>query len=327
MAKKKKKKASKKFSKTAVAKKRVYRADEGSGAGGKHPIPGLSESNFVGSLSSGVSIYEADVVREIALPWYGTSPGNRNERHVDYVIRMLDSELWRPIASMPFMFDRLNRLRNGHTRCLGVIRSGLVMPRQVIYVGVTDEDVLVADGGTSRSVADGLRILGYKNLTLLASSVTQLFAYENGDMAAKSPPKICTLDAQDVMSRHPDLENSLKFGLLCRDLFPGSVVSFLHYLLSEKSSREKADEFFTKLGTGEDLKSKDPILVLRTKMQRLIQKDRTPPQSYVKKAMIIKTWNAWLEGRRISRMAIPKDEELTKRGFPKPRFRMPKKKK
>ena len=66
---------------------------------------------------------------------------------------------------------------------------------------------------------------------------------------------------------------------------------------------EESDEFFNGLSTGEDLKAGNPILALHRRLCSLAAHKATRPYQRDLLALYVKAWNAYVEGRPISKLS------------------------
>lgn len=92
---------------------------------------------------------------------------------------------------------------------------------------------------------------------------------------------------------------------------PVSTLGMVYFILSKKNAT-KCDEFFNKLAQGIDLAESNPIRHLREKLMKdSLNKSKLNQRD--KAALLIYTWNNFVQGKRISQLLLPKNYT-----FPKP---------
>jgi len=87
---------------------------------------------------------------------------------------------------------------------------------------------------------------------------------------------------------------------------PSAIGAVMYFVL--KHDRTKAMEFYNAVLTGENLRRGDPRLSLRNFFINRPAGQR--PNARVQLALLIKTWNAWVEGRELLTLKFMDNEEF-----------------
>lgn len=188
------------------------------------------------------------------------------------------------------------RLLNGQHRIHGVINSGTGI-WTVLVTGVPDEYFSTIDGGKSRNFADILTINKDVNANNLASSVSRLAEYMQDASQLGSGYPFSNAELFAVREISPDLVDSVRLSLHLSSVIAPSRFAWLHYLAKDTCSH-KLEEFMVGLKTGEMLPADSPIYLLRA---RLVANRSAKAKLKGRElfALLIKAWNAHLEGKAL----------------------------
>ena len=197
------------------------------------------------------------------------------------------------------VFDADGKLIDGQHRLLACSKSGINL-RAVVVRGVSDDSKYSIDTGAKRNFADVLHYLGYTDRNQLAAVVRFCWSYETGNILSGIPPTHQEL--LSFLEENPDLPVSqrkmgtikLPYGCI------KTVVSAIHYY-SRKGMPGEATAFASTLRDFNGLAPGDPIHRLITWLQWNDAGSRTSPPIVVQ-GVVIKAWNAHIEGRTISNL-------------------------
>lgn len=204
-------------------------------------------------------------------------------------------------------------LVDGQHRLQAVIISGRPIQSLVVR-GVEEKAFDTIDQGKKRSIGDMLAREGEKHYVILATACKFVWCYEHRGMTGVDGGRIRELFtptiAQQVLAAHPGLRSSADFISPHKNdlnVSAGMAVA-IHYFAS-KTDSEKADEFFTKLATGENINRNDAVYVVR---QRLIKNrnDQSKLRQHVLAAFVVKGWNAYIRGQRIGTLKWTDNENF-----------------
>ena len=224
----------------------------------------------------------------------------RSKRVALYAQQMRDGQ-WKLTAEMVSL-ARCGLLNNGQHRLRAIIEAGVTVKMRMAFGEARDVfDVL--DTGAVRGGGDSLHIKGYKNTNLLASSA-RIYRI----ITSSTPNRNLALTNTEVLAvleAHPRLETATTWGarVAYRLKASGSALTAAFYLISERSaSARRLDAFIESLATGTELRSRDPILVLREGLlsrQLEVARDGTGKNAMVTAAVIL-AWNRWVRGKTCS---------------------------
>jgi hypothetical protein len=215
------------------------------------------------------------------------------------------------ITAQGVSFDKEGFLDNGQHRLTAIVESGIPAFMSVSF-GHAPEAFTVLDTQSPRTAGDVLQIGGEKFSKHLASSCRMLKVIESG--MPRGNLSFDNDEIRELLNDYPSLRDSCAIGHGTAIKNKSAPTPFIvaHYLISQTTRPNgKVSEFFEKLGEGIGLNSKsDPILVLRKKLATRPGKGQWGSRIEVA-AFIIKAWNQWVRGRRMTSLNW-KDGE----GFP-----------
>ena len=232
--------------------------------------------------------------------------GDAPQRNLDraWVLSLADDirgGRWNPQVCDPIVFDDKSNRVNGKHRCAAVIDADLAVVVPVLY-GVSGCP-LEQDDGRGRSFADQLKMehaAYYKDL----ATTTRLVALYEGRGSKHYwmyGGKISKAKLRDTLKRNPRIRDAV--GATCalhgiREVDAVSRLAFVRFLTQDKHPGACID-FFEKLATGANCEADEPVVTLRNALLRNKGASRKAPRA-VTLAWIVKSWNAHIQGRRIS---------------------------
>lgn len=227
----------------------------------------------------------------------------RNRQVSEDLVRKYASDMqggrWLPTGDS-IKFDKAGNLIDGQHRLEAVKQSGMVIGFVVVRNLEADAQMVI-DTGRPRRVFDNLKMLGFTDHATVSATVSEIYRWENGLYAARQGSKFgpTTLQALDVLDRHPDLlpwTRKARAGYLTFRGLPASLGASLGYVFNAINPAE-AEWFFERFWSGTNLSEGNPVLALRNVTgNAMLREGRRPPTPYYR-AITIKAWNAHLEGR------------------------------
>lgn len=230
-----------------------------------------------------------------------------------YVAAMLDGR-WHS-STDAIGFDTDGNLINGQHRLTAIIESGMTI-EMLVAENVPAEMMPLIDRGRPRTNANSLHIAGFENAGVLAPFVKLIYQYENMSPKNKSGIGAAThLDDEVLIGRitsdpaiivaaafvdTPEMRDGL------RGIAKLHHAALVHYMGS-KTSPEKVVPFLTELASGENLQAGSPVLALRKQMINQVVGHRMPATQTL--ALLIRAWNAYEDGRNISKVQWRKSRE------------------
>jgi hypothetical protein len=242
----------------------------------------------------------AKITPSIALKMLDESENYRltDVRRVSAYTAVMGKDDWE-VNGETIKLDNDGRAVDGKHRLEACIKSKAPFT-SLIVLGV--EDVLEADRGKPRSLADHLNRLGYKNRTHLAAAICFVYRWEAAKtlytQAVDTYPTIAQAD--DVLSRHPDLELFVHMARRTSRVTGPSTIASVAYVGSLVADVDAtvAEEWIDGIACGVEGNHRDPRHVLREMLlqdkaqaSRAVKARRTYKE---KLAICIKAWNAFV---------------------------------
>ena len=200
-----------------------------------------------------------------------------------------------------------DRLIDGQHRLKACVESNT--PFETILVeGVVNDVFDTKDVGKRRSISDILSIAGERYTIPLAASINKCIAYEdyaNGKYTINANRVKTAIEIEQWLEANPRIRNSVE--LLYKDskyqISPinRTLLIATHYLACERGNCEAADEFVYKCATGVHIGEDDPIFKLRVAVTAEVKLSRRM-NVYDQWGMLIKTWNAYINNKKIKRL-------------------------
>lgn len=196
---------------------------------------------------------------------------------------------------------------DGQHRLLASVNTGMPFDT-VLITGLPAATRDTMDQGKSRTVADVLALNGYWNVNELAAIVSGIIqAEERGIFSAVSGKLSGSVTAQQVvgkLTREPSLVDVMRSVGTMKKFLTVRVAGILRYSF-DQIDIDDSEDFFTKLRTGEGLRSGDPLLALRVSLlamhdHRGYRGHRDPIRM---SGVTIKAWNAYRDGATIERLS------------------------
>lgn len=188
---------------------------------------------------------------------------------------------------------------DGQHRLAAIVESRVSVTMMVVGnlpAGVQD----VVDGGARRKFGDVLQLRGERNYITLAAVVRRVWYWKTGLRTNTGNYSPSTSQLLALLEEHPEIRDSVDAVRLIASSTPisGSILGLTHWLFSALDA-EDATDFFTRLGDGVNLDADHPIYVLRKTMAEH-HTVKTRMVDAVVIAYVIKSWNAYRDGRTIT---------------------------
>lgn len=234
-----------------------------------------------------------------------------NRRWVDTIVQMMSTGDWKENGeSIKFTKpdkDGNEKLLDGQHRLNAIIK--LDKPVDILVIrGLDKEAFQTIDAGKKRTAADCLSIAGYKQTTTLAAALRTLYLYRLDYTFQTHRKTVPTLEIFRLLEEHPEIQESVNIGHKGRLVISGSLLVFLHYLVSRKLPTE-ADEFILKLTEGVSMVKGDPILTFRDRIFRYKAANVRVRKDFLI-GMLFKTWNYWIAGEHIEKLRYTPGEDF-----------------
>lgn len=208
------------------------------------------------------------------------------------------------------------RLIDGQKRLMAVVKSGITARFDIAF-GAPDDSFDLIDIGEKRTAGHIFAIHGVPNWTLAAAATGIVVNYEAGTtqsgVTANSYGRRSSKALYNEYQARPDLPRSIPFGRLFATnagIAPPALMTALHYICA-KHNRAQADEFFTKLATGENINRKDAVFYLRKRLLGNKGLERLSRVAIF--ALTLKAWNAMRGARPVGGLTYNPDREVMPR--------------
>lgn len=252
------------------------------------------------------------ITPEMAQTLFDKSIGNRNlnSNFISRLSGFIKEGKWMN-NGQPIIISSDGRLLDGHNRLQAIARAGIPVEMEVV-TGIDRNVFPTIDSGKARNAADGLAILKYEYPALLASTVSNIIAFQRNSWTNDKltyTSKLASFGARRLITVE-DLhrfieENNYRlyyvgydrtgphnFGKMSKWL-----VNFIHYQFSQINP-EEANQFMFLYKTLDKLEYEHPISLVRAKLDKIFN-DRLRKSS--DKEIIIymfRAWNDWRNGNR-----------------------------
>ena len=243
------------------------------------------------------------ITPEMASEYLERNTHNRplRQRRVDQLVAAIQRGEW-ILNGDAIRFDSNGVLADGQHRLWAIFSSGVACESLVVE-GLDEEAQHTMDTGARRTLKDTLQLKGHNSPQVLAAAINYLWKMEQNRVRENSV-KPTIAQALALLDLNPALPDSVPVANRFNDRFRGStgMIASLHYTFATIDS-ELADSFFTTLIKGTNLNDKDPIYLLRSILERQVAAGPgSRSQAVVTHALIVKAWNAWVNGEQLQRL-------------------------
>lgn len=247
------------------------------------------------TISADVEVIDPDEAEEII-------GGNVNNRHVrkskvTRYARAILSEQW-TLNGETVKISDTGKLLDGQHRLLAVIEAQ--HPAAFVVVrGLSESAQETVDIGDKRTLADTLMLRGEPNANNLAAALMTAYRISRGSMNHGIVSWPTNQDLLDYLEENPRIRQSATANFQAHKnalRYPPSQAWALHFLMSEASSGEEADAFWSGVFDGVGLDDASPILTLRNFLIRDLSERRRAAVKF-RLAVTIKAWNAVRAGK------------------------------
>ena len=245
-----------------------------------------------------------DIVAEVvtitpqeATNWLRCNEHNRPVRkgHVNFLANEIKNGNWQVNGQAIVIADN-EQVLDGQHRLLAIIEAGQPIKSLVVY-GITPEAFSTIDTGAVRSSADALYLHFHDHpigiVKAVATAVPWLKQLERGALRTGGSSRVSNTQVIVYAQDHPSLfERAARLQSFPKDNRPLSLgVGTALYEYLGRRDEDKADDFFEKLYTGENIERTDVEFVLRAAFQKDYQRITSKLPMHIKVRMVIKGWN------------------------------------
>ena len=260
--------------------------------------------------SYALAVKVTEITPELAAVWLGQNTGNRNAKPtaIDKYGRDMQAGAWL-LTGEPIIFDSDGTLRNGQNRLRACVHANVPFTSLVVW-GIDPDAFAEIDRNIPRTVADVLKIAGEPDAARKCAVLSYIWREAKFNTLRAGGKRVMTVhDAQDMLAHYPEVTNALDWYKPLGKAFikPTALGPYLFWRLS-RINPIKAEEFFTQVASGENLKTGDAIHSLRTVLtEGAVNKARRSEydQDYVR-YLVITAWRFWNANKQITPVALRK---------------------
>lgn len=257
-----------------------------------------------------------DVSPELAAQWLTRNTNNRplSKNTVQQLAGQIQRGEWQ-LTHQGIAFDEDDVLIDGQHRLAAIVKAGVTVPLTVTH-GVPRTAFTVMDTGRKRTGRDALALAGEANATHLAAALRGLHLYLHAPNSAWSGASSVTSNDQllVILDQHPGIRDSLNHGIAlnrgCRITVTAATIGW--YVTTTARPEIDQSTWLEGVVTGALLESGDPRLTLRNTMLGLAagSAHRRRDDSREHLLYYLKSWNAWVEGRRVKLLRRSPNETM-----------------
>lgn len=233
--------------------------------------------------------------------------GNRplNDRHVAFLAEQIKSGHWQ-FNGEAIKISKTDKLMDGQHRLSAIIKAGRGI-KSLVITGLEDTIFDTLDTGKLRSHSDVFALMGEKHVTNLPALLSLLSRYYDKDWSSHKD-RISNVGMEALLERYPDARDFAGKAIRSPGLLSPRTIEFCHYVFSKKN-KEEANEFITKLCTGNDLPARSPISAIRNKiMDAALRGSKYNGEAQI--VLVFKAWNAVRSGASMSRPRYKPGEKI-----------------
>jgi hypothetical protein len=218
--------------------------------------------------------------------------------HVAFLAREMKDGLWK-INGDTIRFSG-KRLLDGQHRLHAVVQSGITIWALVVEE-LDDASFDTIDTGRVRGAGDILSSFGNFQQPFMAAAAGRFLWYHDHGMSLDSAIRISNHEIIETVRRYPIVSMLCDYASSKKIMRASPIVTGLT-LISKKAGREMTMYFAEKLMVGAELKADDPVKFFRDKWMMESKHRSSRGERAVWIAVLIKTYNAWLAGKKNSQV-------------------------
>lgn len=224
--------------------------------------------------------------------------------------------LWQ-FAADPIRFDVNGHLIDGQHRLTAQAEANVTLPWLVIR-GLPVDSQSVMDQGRKRTPGQQLELQGVKNASYVAAGVKVIMQWEQGLLfrdnaisARLTAPKI----TEYVETHASDIEAAQEQYTKIRSIDAPPSVTFAFFVAAHRTDAEDGKTFIDQLYSQVGMSEGHPIYTLDRRLRRIRKEGiKTSNRDYL--AFLILAWNAWRDGRRMTKFQRPDGGSWSAENFP-----------
>lgn len=260
------------------------------------------------------------VTPEMAKRWlaeHNTHNRPISETRVAQYIADMESGRW-TFNGETIQFDKHGVLLNGQHRLMAIIATGIAQTFLIVR-GLDRSSQITMDQGTRRNPKDQLQIAGIVTDNTVAAAIRTYLLWRTGRLFGDQVRnKITTSEVVEWAIGNPDLVDLLRdlttAGVRRAKCNPSTALAIaLRFALIDEA---ECLQFFGRLISAEGMKGS--ILALHRRLSNARENDvRLTTRDTI--GYFVTAWNAWREGRSMTKLQKPRGGSWTFETFPEPK--------
>lgn len=258
-----------------------------------------------------VSTTTETITPKMAESWLEKNKDNRpiRDHHVQLLAKEMREGRWH-LNGEAIVFDWNGALVDGQHRLWASFGHGQTF-ESVVVRGVDPEAFATIDSGMKRSAGDVLAKASIAYGTLTAAAVRLVHFYETGRTDHLIVARMSNAETLQLVEKYPRIQQAVSLigprEPLKRLCSQTALAATAYFAL--ETEQETVESFFDALATGADLRKGDARLTCRNYFVNLKQ-DRRKLHHRIQFALLIKAWNAALEGRTLTFLKFVDTEDF-----------------
>ena len=232
-----------------------------------------------------------------------------SREHLDKIKADILAGTWAAAPNV-IAFNEAGELIDGQHRCTAIADTNTPVPC-ILIGGFPPETIDVIDTGRKRTISDVLAIKGGLHTNIVGAAVRHIYWYcetQDPKFSIRPLTNSIVMAAFPVASeRFARVQEAAQMAHLTRSVCSASFMTTVMFLGCAARHRwDLGREFCEGIQTGEELAATDPRLVFRNRMLQ-VRASRMKLPLDMQFALIIRTWNAFVAGRPMAKIAVGKD--------------------
>ena len=243
---------------------------------------------------------------------------NLSINSVQTLARAMSNGEWK-LNGETIIIDSDGKLINGQHRMSAVIESGQTVPFLICY-GVDPSSFTSIDCGRTRTAGDIFSSAGISNANAAASICNGVLNYRhsislNGGKGGSWNTSI-RFTKEELVKEYRKHECEYSFAVhnskMCKEICKPSIAGIMAALalIEAGKDKEKVNEFWRPVVTGEMLTSKDPRYVIRERFIKIKSNQNVRPTQYALMLTALKCWNKYIEGEDMVVLRLFEGEKI-----------------
>ena len=252
---------------------------------------------------------------EIAEKWLEVNQINRpiSETTVQQYVKRMQNREW-CLNGEPIIFSSTGVLLDGQHRLVAVINYGAPVEFDVRF-GIDPHVFHTLNSGKTRTFSDSLALQNVPNYSNTAAAIRLVFELkEEISSSFNNATKPSSTTMLKWYKDNPEIQEYVSLGMkwysLSDHILPASEFAGYVFVMAQHD-KKRALTFMDRLATGTNITTNSPIYHLRRKLFQAMMDNRKNMKKKFKRALIIKAWNAYAEGRSMKLLRYsPENEEF-----------------